>query len=116
MSKPYTLSKHDRERQAMLLPDPHIVAPPPPPLPPLAGPQPSVQRSGGGLRGTLEEGGVLIWACDHRHRSQAGALTCSWRERAVELQRRPRGPDLSRTTARGGQGGGGVKARRAPLE
>jgi hypothetical protein len=87
----YRLTPHDRERQRMMFADPQLREPEPLPLV-VGDPQPVALRGGsgpgGGWTAFLYAGGVPIWHCAHRHRSEAGALTCAWRQRGVELERR----------------------------
>jgi hypothetical protein len=85
LPKPYRLTKYDRERQGMLFADPHIIQSPPPPLPPLTGPQPSAHVRGAGLCGVLADHGEVLWSCAHVHRHRAGAVACAWRQRGVLL-------------------------------
>jgi len=94
----YRPTPDDCERQRTLFAAPHRREPVPPPRV-VGDPLPVALRGGsgpgGGWTAFLHVAGVPIWHCMHRHRSEAGALTCAWRQRGVEAQR-PSHPDRSR--------------------
>jgi hypothetical protein len=95
--------RHDRPtpddgaRQRTLFADPPRRAPAPRPLV-VGDPVPLAVRGGsgrdGGWTACLQEAGIPVWHCAHRHRVEAGALACAWRERGVcgapDLDERPR--------------------------
>jgi hypothetical protein len=84
----YRLTPDDRERQGTMSVDSHL--PDPVPLPLVLGdPVPVALRSSssGGWTAFLHVAGVPVWHCTHRHCTEAGALTCAWRQRGVEMQR-----------------------------
>ena len=85
----YRLTPYDRARQRMMFADPQLGEPEPPLV--FDDPQPAVEHGGSGWTAFLRVAGQTVWHCTHPHRSERGALTCAWRQRGVELQRRLRG-------------------------